>query len=193
LRVIEATPESLQRAARAAGDGDRGRASDELSGKEVPPMTALHVIGGGTARSLAELRGKPFLIDFSATWCGPFRKLIPTPVALEKEQGEAVHFLTVTRLYTYGVDYSAGDRAAGKRVEGLGEAAEVALNAVFHKAFELHNLLWIVDAPVSTAYGVSGIPMIVVVDARGVIVGSLVGAREDAAEALCALLQRAKR
>lgn len=193
LRVLEATPESLVQQKRAAVQGDRGRAANELIGKEAPPMTALHVIGGGPAKSLAELRGKPVLIDFSATWCGPCRKLIPTLVALEKEHGEAVHFLTVTRLFTYGVDFSSGDVDAGKRVDKLDEQAEVALNKSFHQAFGLTNPLWILDASVSAAYGVSGIPTIVVVDAKGVVVGSMVGARDDAAEVLRELLKQAQR
>lgn len=193
LRVLEATPQSTFQPGTAVGGADRGRATNALIGKEAPPMTALHVIGGGTAKSLAELRGKPLLIDFSATWCGPCRELIPTLVELEKEQGEAVHFLTVTRLYTYGLDFSAGARDAAQRVDKLDEKAEVALNATFHRAFELPNPLWIVDASVPTAYGVSGIPTIVVVDAKGLVVGSMLGARPDAPQVLRELLKQAQR
>jgi thiol-disulfide isomerase/thioredoxin len=193
LRVLEATPQSTFQPGPAVVGADRGRATNALIGKEAPPMTALHVIGDGTAKSLAELRGKPVLIDFSATWCGPCRELIPTLVELEKEQGEEVHFLTVTRFYTYGTDFSGGDRNSGQRVEKLDEKAEVTLNATFHKTFELHNPLWIVDASVPSAYGVSGIPTIVVVDARGLVVGSMLGAREDAAQVLRDLLKQAQR
>lgn len=180
-------------AARAAAPAAAPRRPEsELAGKPGPAFEALHVIGGGAAKSLADLRGKPVLIDFSATWCTPCRKLIPTLVELEKEHGEAVQFLTVTRLYGYGVDFKGGDREAGERVEGLSEEAEVAINRAFHATFALDNPLWIVDRAVSASYGVSGIPTVVVLDANGVVVGTVVGAPAGVRDAISALIVKAK-
>ncbi len=62
--------------------------------------------GAGTAFKLANFKGKPFILDFWASWCGSCIKSLPHADSLLKANGQALGIVLVNA--------SARDRDAGK-------------------------------------------------------------------------------
>jgi cytochrome c biogenesis protein CcmG/thiol:disulfide interchange protein DsbE len=63
-------------------------------GDEAPPFTAEQLNGEGSL-SLADLRGKPVLLNFWASWCGPCVDEAPMLRQAHREFGDEVHFVGV--------------------------------------------------------------------------------------------------
>ncbi len=49
----------------------------------------------GDSKTPDDYRGKPLLVNFWATWCGPCRKEMPELLALHRERGEQVQVLGI--------------------------------------------------------------------------------------------------
>lgn len=80
-------------------------------GAYLPP-THLRVVPESEFQGVIASAGRPVVIDFFATWCGPCRRLMPQVDALAAEMGDRVLFIAVD------VDQSPG--VAGRyRVEGV--------------------------------------------------------------------------
>jgi cytochrome c biogenesis protein CcmG/thiol:disulfide interchange protein DsbE len=63
-------------------------------GDEAPPFSAP-VLGGGEELSLGELRGKPVVLNFWASWCGPCEDEAPMLNAAEDRFGDRIHIVGV--------------------------------------------------------------------------------------------------
>jgi thiol-disulfide isomerase/thioredoxin len=102
----------------------------DLSGKKV---------------SLSSLRGKPVMLDFWATWCGPCQMSIPT----------------VQKFYETHKD-------KGLVVLGVNVDEDPSNVYAFVKHFNMtYPVLYGGGTPISDAYGVEGIPMFVFIDPQG--------------------------
>jgi peroxiredoxin len=129
-----------------------GLAPPAWSGTQVgQPAEAftLNYVEGGKSVRLADLKGKPTVVVFWATWCPPCRKEIPDLKDLHKEFGpKGLNLLAVAVAFR--------------------ESRDDVLR--FQKDYELpYPVLWDEENKVSEMYGVAGIPTVILVDPDGVI------------------------
>jgi thiol-disulfide isomerase/thioredoxin len=124
---------------------------DETKGKEAPAFNLPVMYNGdaGSRLDLADLKGKPVLLDFWATWCGPCA--MQTPVLDRLSRRYRDRGLTVV-----GVNVLDDDHAAARRyAEQKGLSYPILLD----------------DSGITQRqYGVNRLPSLVIIDKEGRIV-----------------------
>jgi len=111
-------------------------------GLRAPGFSAL-LASGGTLSS-SDLRGKPAVLVFWASWCGPCRYEVPHVNQLDKSVGETAHVLGIN----------------------AGEDHQTVLAAI--KAMDIqYPVLEDSDGRISKAYEATSLPLLVVVDPDG--------------------------
>jgi cytochrome c biogenesis protein CcmG/thiol:disulfide interchange protein DsbE len=123
----------------------------EAAGKNALPSIVLPCLGGGTAVRLSSLLNQPTLINVWASWCGPCRRELPLLERAHAEFGDQVRFL--------GID--AGDPDSAVAIELLDELG-VTFPQVTDSSMRTRG---------SLGYG-GGLPLTVLVDAQGRIIGT---------------------
>lgn len=123
------------------------------TGYRAPDFT-LTGFDGKTVK-LSDLRGKPVVLNFWASWCGPCRAEMPDLEEVYKEHQDHVQF--------YGVNLTAQDNEADARA--FAEAMGVTFPMLLDK-----------DGDVSTRYRVYSIPSTFAIDERGVVAEVRIGA-----------------
>lgn len=111
----------------------------------------------GNAVRLSDYRGKPVVLNFWASWCGPCRSEMPDFDAAYQELGEEIQFLMV--------NLTDGSR---ETVEGASEFVKeqgYSFPILFDSSYEA-----------STAYQVFSIPTTIFIDAEGYGVAQASGA-----------------
>ena len=106
----------------------------------------------GTPLALSDFRGKPVLINFWATWCGPCRFEMPELQAMHERLGDDLQVLAVD------LDESSGD------VRDFFEELGLTFTAVIDK-----------DEDVANEYRLFGLPSTYIVDEDGIIRALKVG------------------
>jgi thiol-disulfide isomerase/thioredoxin len=116
----------------------------------------------GPDRQLSQYRGKALLINVWASWCGPCRMEMGSLERLAwREEGR--------RFAVIGISTDDSEPAAKRYLQ----QSNATLNHYIDRALELENML-----------GAERLPLTVLVDARGQVLGKYYGAREwDSAEA----------
>lgn len=112
-------------------------------GKPAPDFT-LQDLAGNTVR-LSDLRGRPVLINFWATWCAPCRTEMPELDAVARERGPE-------RLRVLLVDFQEDPQEVQRYVDTLGLSLVPLLDR---------------DGAVARAYRVGGLPTSFFVDSAG--------------------------
>ena len=143
-----------------------------LVGKPAPDFV-LEDLSGRTV-ALSSFKGKPLLINFWATWCGPCK--IETPWLVELQNEYASKGLEVVGISTEGEDLQPGDK------EGL--ARQKAAVARFVKEYHMqYPVLVNGDSLASTYGGLDAMPTSVYVNPEGKVVAMQLGitSKEDMA------------
>jgi len=133
-------------------------------GSEAPDFT---VVNPDRTVTLSQLRGKPVVLVFWATWCPPCVEETPALVAMQKQLGDKVTVLAVST----DVDDGAFRKFTQTRMPGL-----LAVRDGDHKS--------------NTLYGTFAFPESYIIDRQGVIRRKLIGATDWTSPEMIDFLQR---
>lgn len=122
---------------------------------EFPNITVFDKDGNEV--NLTDFRGKPVVLNFWASWCGPCKKEMPDFDELYKEVGDEVYFVMVNMADGKRETVESG----AAYVESMGYSFPVYYDTAQNAAYTL---------------GISSIPMTIFLDAKGHGVTYAVGA-----------------
>ena len=118
----------------------------EEKGSEAPDFTVYDQ--EGNAHKLSDFRGKPVLLNFWASWCGPCQMEMPDFQKFYESHGDKVHFIIVNLT------------------DGQQETVETASTFVAEKGYTF-PVYYDTDIDAAAKYGVSAVPVSYFIDAEG--------------------------
>ena len=128
-------------------------ATEPTEPKVYAPDFTMEDVEGNTV-SLSDFRGKPVVLNFWATWCGPCKAEMPELEAAYQEYGDRVQFVIVDL------------------VEGRTETKAMGLEHIAASGYTF-PVFFDVNQEGSAAYQLWAIPMTCFIDAEGVLVSSI--------------------
>jgi len=138
------------------------RMTTQVEAKDAPDFTAKVVLNAPDPAtkelSLASLRGKPVVLDFWATWCGPCQAEMPIVNGISQRYRDK-------GLVVVGVNTSDGEGLAA----GFGKKRGVSFPLVYDE-----------DNVVAHKFGVDNLPTLVVLSKEGKVVAVRHGITSDA-------------
>lgn len=134
-----------------SGSSDTGKSSAESPSSEpelipAPDFTVYDMAGNEV--SLSDFLGKPVIVNFWATWCGPCQSEMPAFDAMYREYGDEIAFLMVNLTD----DSRETAENVSAFIEESGYTFPVYLDTTLNAAM---------------TYGASSIPMTFFIDANG--------------------------
>jgi cytochrome c biogenesis protein CcmG/thiol:disulfide interchange protein DsbE len=111
-------------------------------GQQAPSLRGTTLSGG--AVDLSALQGKPTVVVFWASWCGPCRKEAPSVVRVAQSYGDRVHIVGINA----GEDLGTAKRAA----QAWGMTWPVVTDG---------------DRSLQKRFAVQGVPLVLILDAQG--------------------------
>ncbi len=125
----------------------------------APDFTVVNTAGESV--SLSDFIGKPVIINFWATWCGPCKSELPAFNEAYGTHGDEVHFLMVNLT------------------DGIQETVDKVTGFVTDNSYTF-PLYFDTKTEAAMTYGVYSIPLTVFVDAKGNLLGGHTGAMSHA-------------
>jgi len=130
-------------------------AETEAQGSEAPDFTVYDL--EGNAHKLSDFRGKPVLLNFWASWCGPCQMEMPDFQKFYESHGDKVNFVIVNLT------------------DGQQETVESASAFIEEKGYTF-PVYYDTDIDAAVKYGVSAVPVSYFIDAEGYFVAWAQGA-----------------
>ena len=153
--AVESTPVPADTAESTADSGDTQQTAEDAEAQRTaaPDFTAYDA--DGNAVQLSDYFGKPLVLNFWASWCGPCKSEMPAfQQAYEREDG--VQFLLV-------------NMTGGRETQADAEALLAQEGYTFPVLFDL-------DLDAAMTYGVTALPTTYFLDAEGNLVAWAQGA-----------------
>lgn len=144
----------------SAGYGAAGGSSgaEDASAEPAPDFTVLD--REGEEHQLSESFGKPLVVNFWATWCGPCRSELPAFDKLCQEYGDQVQFMMV--------NMTDGYRDTVEKVEAFLDEEGYSFPVYFDTEYAA-----------AQAYNVYSLPYTVFIDKDGTVSASHLGALSE--------------
>ena len=127
----------------------------EAQGSEAPDFTVYDL--EGNAHKLSDFRGKPVLLNFWASWCGPCQMEMPDFQKYYESHGDKVNFVIVNLT------------------DGQQETVESASAFIAEKGYTF-PVYYDTDADAAMTYGVYSLPTTLFIDAEGHGIAQATGA-----------------
>ena len=134
---------------------DTDAAESSAGTDEQPQVAAVDCTvydADGNAVKLSDYFGKPLVLNFWASWCGPCQSEMPDFQSVYAEYGEEVNFMMINLT------------------DGSRETTETALTFI-NKNNYTFPVFFDTTLEATSAYGASTIPTTFIIDAEGYIVG----------------------
>ena len=129
--------------------------TEEARGSEAPDFTVYDL--EGNAHKLSDFRGKPVLLNFWASWCGPCQMEMPDFQKFYESHGDKVHFVIANLT------------------DGQQETVESASAFIAEKGYTF-PVYYDTDIDAAMKYGVNAVPVSYFIDAEGYFVAWAQGA-----------------
>ncbi|MEI8282572.1 MAG: TlpA disulfide reductase family protein [Armatimonadota bacterium] len=130
---------------------------ESFVGKTVPTFTSKTF--DGKTVSNKTLKGKPYILDFWATWCGPCKAASPTMQAIHQKYASK-------GLVVIGADI-------------LEESGGLAIAKKYPKEHKYTYTFTTGNEPLGEKLGITGIPCILFVDKNGKVIAVRTGFKKD--------------